>query len=126
MTLNINAPILICLCRDASCEACHGKCTNFATYALANDLRPEVYNKPMCDGCAEDALNTGLFGIKALTTAMQDNDIIGARSLSVVPLHGESTSFYHVYDRLADEIVATKPSRAQADQYIFDTENAHR
>jgi hypothetical protein len=69
-----------CLCADRGCPACHGLHGNGfratpgvsvklarlslpATYTLQRVDMPDVTGTPMCDDCATDALESGLFRV---------------------------------------------------------------
>lgn len=55
-----------CECSDPGCPMCHGKCGHDADcIAFRSDMEDRT-GTPMCDDCAEDALQSGVFYTRGL------------------------------------------------------------
>jgi hypothetical protein len=52
---------LRCECADPACPCCHGSCDRKATYILYRTDTEDTTGTPMCQGCADDAFDSGLF-----------------------------------------------------------------
>jgi len=50
-----------CECTDPGCPACAGKCTRWATMVLVRIDMEDETGTAMCDKCAYDAFESGLF-----------------------------------------------------------------
>lgn len=50
-----------CMCADPGCPCCHGACSCKPTETLYRMDMPDSSGTPMCQGCADDALASGLF-----------------------------------------------------------------
>ena len=50
-----------CQCSDPECPVCHGHCQRSATTNLVRVDMEDITGTEMCPGCAEDALESGLF-----------------------------------------------------------------
>lgn len=61
-----------CECDDTSCPCCRGKCKRFAARVVHRlDVHDEE-GTPMCEGCASDAKNSGIFRVgKRFTTEVE-------------------------------------------------------
>lgn len=57
---------LSCGCSDRLCPACHGDCEAVATQMLKRTDMSDVYDIPMCDDCAADAMTVGVFDSKQI------------------------------------------------------------
>lgn len=53
-----------CECGDPGCPVCHGKCHKPARTAVYRSDMDDETGTPMCDGCASDCMNSGLFYTK--------------------------------------------------------------
>ena len=58
-----------CECSDQACPCCDGDCSNVATTTIYRIDMDDESGTPTCDGCAEDAMKSGLF-----TTRDEDKD----------------------------------------------------
>ena len=61
-----------CQCSDPMCPVCSGKCAQVATQMLCRVDMSDAYDLPMCDGCADDALESGVFDTKTLEDQRDD------------------------------------------------------
>lgn len=50
-----------CECSDPGCPVCKGECKNTATQCLVRVDMEDQTGTLMCDGCADDAFESGLF-----------------------------------------------------------------
>jgi hypothetical protein len=56
-----NTPSMNCQCSDPGCPVCHGHCNTKATDCLMRCDMDDRTGTPMCEQCASDALDSGLF-----------------------------------------------------------------
>lgn len=59
---------LLCHCSDPGCRACGGECGCDSTTTLYRVDMDDETGTPFCDGCAEDAMESGLFTSNAPNT----------------------------------------------------------
>jgi hypothetical protein len=59
ITVAIHHPT--CECSDPKCPTCKGKCTGSATHCLVRIDTEDKTGTLMCEGCASDALASGLY-----------------------------------------------------------------
>lgn len=50
-----------CECADPGCPVCHGHCDQDSATTLYRVDMEDVTGTPMCAGCAEDAMKSGVF-----------------------------------------------------------------
>jgi hypothetical protein len=50
-----------CECADGGCPCCHGNCEREATVVLYRADMEDATGTPLCEGCADDAMDSGLF-----------------------------------------------------------------
>jgi hypothetical protein len=50
-----------CECSDPGCPCCHGHCERKATTVLCRSDMEDETGTAMCEGCAGDALESGVF-----------------------------------------------------------------
>lgn len=53
-----------CECNDPECPECGGECHNTAVYVLYRINTEDSTGNIMCEACAMDALESGLFDIQ--------------------------------------------------------------
>lgn len=69
-------PPQFCECGDPGCPICHGKCRKPArTTVYRSDMEDET-GTPMCEGCAADCMDSGLFYTKESTSYQVVNALI--------------------------------------------------
>lgn len=52
----------LCECSDGGCLCCHGQCSNQSTVVLYRIDMEDKSGVAFCDGCADDAMESGVFG----------------------------------------------------------------
>jgi len=57
----LKAPAMKCECSDPGCPCCEGDCDQQATYVLHRIDMDDETGTPMCESCATDAFDSGLF-----------------------------------------------------------------
>lgn len=53
-----------CECGNRACPSCHGQCCRWAVMTLYRVDMQDEGGTAMCDGCGEDALESGLFATR--------------------------------------------------------------
>lgn len=57
----------MCCCSDKGCPECAGQCSKEAVNMLCRVDMSNAFDLPMCEGCTEDALESGVFGYVPLS-----------------------------------------------------------
>jgi hypothetical protein len=71
-----------CECSDPGCQHCYGKCKAQATTTLFRIDMSDETGTPMCDGCCEDAMDSGVFTTQANDEPDADECSCGGFELS--------------------------------------------
>lgn len=50
-----------CECTDPGCPCCHGHCKRAAVVGVHRVDMEDATGTPMCQGCADDAMEAGVF-----------------------------------------------------------------
>ena len=61
-----------CECRDPGCPCCHGSCTKAKRFTLVRVDMEDDTGTNMCAGCADDALESGLFRVGHWTIGVRN------------------------------------------------------
>ena len=51
----------MCECSDPECPCCHGHCNRKAVTILVRSDMEDESGTAMCEGCADDAMESGVF-----------------------------------------------------------------
>lgn len=56
-----DGPYVVCECTDRECISCHGRCDDAAIAEYARVDTTDSSGVMFCEGCADDACDTGLY-----------------------------------------------------------------
>ena len=64
----------LCKCSEGMCPCCFGSCWSVATVTVYRVDMEDATGTPMCEGCADDAMDSGLFTTEPPSAQQEDDE----------------------------------------------------